>query len=270
MTADFILEAYAAAGLGDHHTCVERPHEGPVFDPFADVDSIELNTIQWRRFLDCPADECIELVTFDARKRVSVAYARTVEDHVRLLREADKGDSTGSYTVFNRIHPGLYARIGEGRWTQYAARASDNDVTAIRAVYLDFDAERPRDISSTDAEKSAAYDAYRACETFLESRLGVQLGRGDSGNGYSLFVPLEPITPSKDTKVRIERFLKAMDRRFSGHGVHVDTSVSNASRLCPAYGTRKCKGTDTPERPHRPTFFSCPGIVERLPIEAIS
>jgi hypothetical protein len=237
-----------------------------------DNGSTEINAALFRRFMVVGPADTVELTLFDSRKKVSVAYARTEADHIRLMRDADsRSDVSGVYTVFNRIHDGLYARIGEGKWTPFASRASDNDVTQVVAVYLDFDCVRPRDISSTDGEKAAAYDVSKACEEFLATALGGDecLGRGDSGNGYSLFVALKPVMPSDDTRKRIERFLKAMAVKFNTPRVKVDATVCNPARLCPAFGTRKRKGVDCRERPHRGTFFSCRPIVRRIPIEAL-
>lgn len=233
---------------------------------------LDINVSLFRRFMLAAPDATVELTAFDSRKKVTVAYARSEEDHVRLLREVDaRSDISGVYTVFNRVHDGLYARIGENRWVPFASRASDNDVTQIVAVYLDFDAQRPRDISATDDEKRAALDASLACEEFLARELGGDdcLGRGDSGNGFSLFVALQPVAPSPDVRAKTDRFLKAMAAKFSNDRCKVDTAVSNPARLCPAFGTTKRKGIDCKDRPHRETFFICRPIVRRIPLEVL-
>lgn len=237
-----------------------------------DNGSLEIGVALFRRFVMVEPDATVELTAFDSRKKVHVAYARSEADHVRLLREVDqRKDFSGVYTVFNHIHPGLYARIGANQWVPFASRASDNDVIQIVAVYLDFDASRPRDISSTDDEKREAYDASRACETYLAKELGGDdcLARGDSGNGYSLFLALQPVPPSADVRGKTDRFLKAMAKQFGTERCKVDTAVSNPARLCPAFGTTKRKGIDCSERPHRRTYFSCRPVVRRIPVEEL-
>ncbi|HQP37394.1 MAG TPA: hypothetical protein PLI95_19555 [Polyangiaceae bacterium] len=240
-------------------------------DPARTFTSLEISVIKSRAFFGVADDETIELTAFDTRKKVSVAYVRNLDDQVRLMVEADRrSDVAGVYTCFNRLHPGLFARIGEGKWIPFATRASDHDVTHVRAVYLDFDAKRPRDISASDDEKRAAYDASLACEQWLASELGDDcLARGDSGNGYSLFIALEPVPPSDMTRTKIDRFLKAVSAKFGTDRVKIDQTVSNPARLCPAFGTRKRKGVDCAERPHRGTFFICRPIARRVPIEAL-
>lgn len=237
-----------------------------------DTGSLEISVALFRKFMFVEPDATVELTAFDSRKKVHVAYARTEADHVRLAREADaRSDVKGVYTVFNTIHNGLYARNGAGWWVPFASRASDNDVTQIVAVYLDFDAQRPRDISATDDEKRAAYDASLACETFLARELGGDdcLGRGDSGNGYALFIALVPTIPSPETRAKTDRFLKAIAKRFGTDRCKVDTAVSNPARLCPAFGTRKRKGIDCVERPHRSTYFSSRPTIRRVSVEAL-
>jgi hypothetical protein len=242
-----------------------------VTDPARTFTSLELSVIKARAFFGAADDETIEFTLFDTRKKVSVAYVRSLDEQVRLMVEADRrADVTGVYTCFNELHPGLFARIGEGRFVPFASRASDNDVVRVRAVYLDFDAARPRDISASDDEKRAAYDASLSCEQWLARELGDDcLGRGDSGNGYSLFIAVDPVPPSDTSRARIERLLKAASAKFGTERVKIDQSVANPARLCPAFGTIKRKGVDCAERPHRGTFFICRPIVRRVPIEAL-
>lgn len=237
-----------------------------------DTGSLEVAVSLFRRFMLVPETTNVELTAFDIRKRVSVAYAMSEADHVRLAREADdRDDVTGVYTVFNRIHEGLYARMGANKWVPFSSRASDNDVTSVVAVYLDFDAIRPRDISSTADEKRAAYDASAECEEFLAKEFGTDacLGRGDSGNGYALFVALDPQPPCPENRAKVDRFLKAMSKKYTSSSCKVDTAVGNPARLCPAFGTSKRKGINCKDRPHRKTYFSCRPTVVRVPVEAL-
>jgi hypothetical protein len=197
---------------------------------------------------------------------------RCVADQLRLLEAAEQqSELKGSYTVFNAIHEGLYARIGEGRWVPAAPRTSDQEIVELWAVYIDFDAARPRDISSTDAEKAATREVATAAKEHLAEYFGTTdcFGLGDSGNGYSLFIALEPIAPSKETTTRIQRFLKAIAQQFERPGVKVDASVCNPARLCPAFGTLKRKGVSCPERPHRMTSFRCAEHVSRVSVEVL-
>jgi hypothetical protein len=235
-------------------------------------DELKRSTLDFRRFLALDEAATIEMTAFGGRQKIQVAYVRSVADQLRLLAAAEQQpELKGTYTIFNLIHEGLYARIGENRWIQGAQRASDQEVNELRAVYIDFDAARPRDISSTDSEKAAAWAVAHDCRDFLTEHLknDTCLGHGDSGNGYSLFIALEPVAPSKETTAKIQRFLKAMAQKFNQPGVKIDVSVCNPARLCPAFGTLKRKGVDCRERPHRMSSFRCSETVTRISLEAL-
>jgi len=235
------------------------------------ADEIERSTLAFRRFLGLRPTDTVEIAAFGGRHKIQVAYVRSVEEHLRLLIAAEgQPEMVGSYQVFNLIHEGLYARIGENRWVPGAPRTSDCELTELRAVYIDFDAKRPRGISATDAEKQRVRDVASECKAHLAEVFGAPdaLGLGDSGNGYALFVALEPIAPSRETTAKVQRFLKAISSRFTRPGVEIDPAVCNPSRLCPAFGTLKRKGVDCQERPWRTTSFRCADTITRVPLAA--
>jgi hypothetical protein len=230
------------------------------------------STLAFRRFCGFGDGDTIELTAFGDGKRIQVAYCRTVADQLRLLEAAERqSDLKGVYTIFNACHEGLYARIGEGRWVQGAPRTSDAEIVELRAVYCDVDVARPRDISATAAEKVLAHDVAAEIKANLATAFGTDtcLGFGDSGNGYAIFVAVEPALPTRDTTARIQRFLKAVAARFERPGVKIDPAVCNPARLCPAFGTLKRKGVNCTERPHRMTSFRCAENVTRIPLEAL-
>jgi len=262
----------SASRTGDTHTVAPAPEEDKPENHFDDPTAIEFYTILWRKFMRIASDETIELTYFNLKGKPVVAYCRSFADHVRLLTEAERSqDASGVYTIFNELHPGLYARNPEGKWIWGASRASDRDVTLIRAIYLDFDAKRPRAISSSQAERHEAYLAFDGCRTLLRQELGIStFATADSGNGYAIFLAIEPVPPSKETKARIERFTKAIASKFSTERADVDASVTNPARLCPAFGTTKRKGIDCKERPHRMTSICCPHTITPVPIEVLS
>lgn len=244
------------------------PRSEPRHD--APATELERSTLAFRRFLGLAATDTVELTAFGGRQKIHVAYVRSPEAHLDLLAQAEAQSITGAYQCFNLIHEGLYARIGEGKWIPGAARTSDNEVVELRAVYVDFDARRPRGISATDDEKARVKDVASACKEKLSRAFGTaSLGLGDSGNGFSLFVALQPIAPSKDTVSRIQRFLKAIAQDFAATGVEIDASVCNPARLCPAFGTLKRKGVDCAERPWRRTSFRCAESVSRVSLESL-
>jgi hypothetical protein len=246
-------------------------------DPTRTYDVPELNAhLFLRQFLDVQEGEPVELCVLPPSPKhiPHVAYATSYADAVRLMREGTSVPrGTGVYVVPNMIKRAIAARYTPNRWHRAdAGRAADHEIELVRTVYIDCDAERPKGISATDGEKARAYELMRRVESFLVHRLGNDqpLGRGDSGNGYSIFIAVEPFAPTKATGERIERLLKALAANFVVPGAKIDTSVFNPARLVPAFGVLKTKGASGPDRPHRPTFFICRPNVRRIPLEVIA
>jgi hypothetical protein len=101
-----------------------------------DSESLRASLTRWRRFLDASEDETTELVHFDHQGKPSIAYTRSLEATIAMVARGDVlHDVVGFFTVFNELHEGLYARIGEstfdkGRFIKGANRAGDKkDVT---------------------------------------------------------------------------------------------------------------------------------------------
>jgi hypothetical protein len=245
-------------------------------DEFRSYDVTELNAYLFDRFRGVEPGEIVELCVLPPSPKMvpHVAYASSLASAVRLMRESAKiPRGTGCYLVPAKINQAIPARYPLDRWHRAdAGRASDHEIELVRALYVDCDSVRPKGISSTDAEKAAAYELLQRVERFFAQELGDDraLGRGDSGNGYSLFVATEPFVPTEEAASRIERLLKGLARQFQIDGAKIDTSVFNPARLVPAFGSVKSKGYDTPERPHRPTFFICRPNVRRVPLEVLA
>ncbi|MBI4950801.1 MAG: hypothetical protein HY908_02100 [Myxococcales bacterium] len=211
--------------------------------------------------LDCP----------DGRYTVNrFAHARDEGEAVRLAAEADAWGAPGVYVVMNAVAPAVATRSAPGRWhvARKGESTTDADITARLLLFVDVDARRPRGTSSTDEELGAA----RAVASQISERLIASLGpgavaMGATGNGAALFVALE--CPDTDLP-EVKDILSALDKSYSTDRVHVDPSVSDAKRLCPAFGTVKRKGAaGVAERPHRVTSFQAPEWVTRVGLEAL-
>lgn len=238
-----------------------------------DRGELEMNTALVRRFLGVVADEPIELTAF-VGGRIHVAHATTAADHVRLLRQAQQmRDFTAAYQLVNGpVDPNLTYRYAPLRWHRAMnGRATDRDIQALRAVFLDVDVMRPKGISSTNEELNAACEVSRAVEAWFADTLGSEapIGHGCSGNGFYTLLAIEPVAPTAETTRRISGLLGLLQKKFGTNRVKIDTSVANPARLMPAPGTMKCKGIDAPERAHRETTFMCAADVQRVPLEAL-
>jgi len=192
----------------------------------------------------------VEMRVFGSRKGdVASGY---YDDRESFVRDAVEQDSTGRETVYatlNPVHPDLLAR--SHNILNRCDGTADKNIERFRVLLLDFDPKKVSGVSSTDAEKQAAYDKL------LEVR-GYLLGLGypepviaDSANGYHLLLNVD--LPVGDSKL-VRRFLQALNAKFGDEAVGIDTGVHNPARITKVYGTTpRNKGTGTTDRPVRPS-----------------
>lgn len=138
----------------------------------------------------------------------------------------------------NKLHPFSKNLVG------------NKDILKREWLFIDIDPQRPTDTSSTDEEQ--AYALARAVELaeFLTANGYPAPVVANSGNGIHLLYKIDMPNDNEATAV-IKVFLGALSTKFSDERLEIDTSVSNAGRLCKLYGTKSMKGEHTAERPHR-------------------
>lgn len=224
------------------------------------------------RFLAFLGRGPIELQILGGRERYAenkYAHPKDAADAVRLIDLADNQKPTGIYVLFNCPDEAVTARSEQGTWhpQKKGESTTDADVTARRALFIDVDWARARGTSSTDADCVKALEGAAAIFEMLREHVPTEsLGLGHSGNGGSVFVALNHLeeTPHVAGLVRealAVLHLRYTDPRIQGdknlrNGIEIDTSVCDAKRLCPAYGSTKRKGAaGNAERPHRRTAF---------------
>lgn len=209
-------------------------------------------------------DQVIELRAPKTRRpgtnRVqNVVYrSRAGRPLVKQIRRLD-GIAPALYVVMNRVNPALPL----GRRTDGGAKA--RDILDRRWLLVDCDPERPGTVNATDEEKAAAYEVATAIRNALTARRWFDPVFADSGNGYHLLYPIclwnddvfgkndkgqETQDPGPSTLL-VKSVLEALAAKFNTDRCHVDTGVYDLPRLVKLYGSRVCKGEDTPERPAR-------------------
>jgi hypothetical protein len=178
------------------------------------------------------------------------------DDPAKLARAAAAWDgrASGLYFTLNPVRPELLARSAN-RLTERARQTTgDKDILRRRWLPIDFDPVRPSGISSTKAEHQAALDRAREARDWLREVGWPAPVLASSGNGAHLLYPLD-LPPVEDVGpywgAALHCVLQALNLRFGDDRVVVDTTTANASRIWKLYGTRACKGDDTPDRPHR-------------------
>ena len=244
----------------------------------ARAEGLEPNLKRQLRFLGLTGP--IELQLLKMRERIAGiagsanAFAATVEDAVRLAHESEGMTGEGCYLIMNRHDPRCAARQAANTWTQLreGSATSDRDIVSREAFYVDCDVVRPRGISATNDEAKQSVAVGRQVRDLLAQHLGGDecLGWGMSGNGCQIYCALDSVPNTEEVQSLIARILAGLQQRFGvPDRIKIDDSVVDAKRLAPAFGTRKCKGEHTEERPHRRTFFVCYDEVKRLSVEQL-
>jgi hypothetical protein len=169
-----------------------------------------------------------------------------------LSKEAAKLDEQGFtvYVTANPTNPALLARAENKIKRPLKATTSDKDVLRRRWLLVDFDPERPSEVSSTDEEKQTALQRAREVYGYLREQGWPEPVAGDSGNGAHLLYPVNLPNDAESLEL-VKGVLEALSFKFSDERVKVDTTTSNAARIWKLYGTTARKGDSTKDRPHR-------------------
>jgi hypothetical protein len=239
----------------------------------AQTEGIEANLGRWLGFVGHEDGEAVELqalkVVHERWEASYGAHGRNLASLVRLLSDAEQRfRCPGLYLIANRIHDAVATRAEPDRWHRLnkGESTSDAEIVGRRVLFVDVDAVRPKGTSATDAQVAITAEVAGRVLGELAGILGDEdaTGLGHSGNGRALALALDNLSEGSAGPL-IRGIVNALAAKYSGGGVEIDTSVVDAKRLVPAWGTMKRKGSPgVPERPHRRTAFVCAGRVRRL------
>lgn len=139
-----------------------------------------------------------------------------------------------------------------------------NDKQVERFLHLPIDCDPVRDpgVSSTDAEKAAAYDVAQEIRDILLIR-GIESILADSGNGYHVLVRIDLVV-NDASKDLVQKLLVAFNAKFGTPEVGIDSKVFNPSRILKIYGSVARKGAHTAERPWRTSALV--DVPENVPV----
>jgi len=171
------------------------------------------------------------------------------DENQRLIDESRRLRGVSGYVTFNPVRSDLLAR-SDNRLSRARHTTRDDDVLCLRWLYLDIDALRPAEISSTDAE---LIDAINRRDAILGDHPDfVASGAwGCSGNGAWILVRLADYPNDAHHAGLVAKALATLDDRYSDNVVRIDTATANPARLIGLPGTLKVKGCNRPDRPWR-------------------
>lgn len=213
------------------------------------------------------AGDVAEIRSLDGRKTMSGYF----NDFGALARQAARLDAGGSqvYVTLNPVLPALLSRCGNRTESCPKATTKDDEIVRRRWLPIDLDPVRPSGISSTDDEKSAAFERAQEIKGFLAAKGWPEPLEADSGNGAHLLYRVD-LPNDMESRDLVSGVLNSLDSMFSDSTVDVDTSVSNAARIWKLYGTTARKGDDSEDRPHRRSMIlRVPGPLEALELRRI-
>lgn len=177
---------------------------------------------------------------------------------------------TNCYFILNPINPDLLSRAFNRLQPKAKFATADTDIVRRKWLFIDFDPKRAADISATDAEKKLARPKLIGVRDWLRDEHGFPDPIiASSGNGDHLNYRVD-LENDEDSKLLIQKVLKAIGAKFSSSDLEIDLKVFNASRPCKLYGTWARKGDHTESRPHRQSYIeSLPNTIEIVPIKRL-
>lgn len=203
-----------------------------------------------------PAGSVIEVRRLSAyRGATDVGYFNDPVLAANVITHSDHDGIAGTYATLNPVPFDALARCAN-RMTSVRSNnglyTNDREIEARRGILMDFDPERLSGISSTDEEHENALRVMRNVAIDLSMMHGFpQPFLIDSGNGGHIRYITEPVENNDEATWLFRTFLQAAAKVYSAHGVKLDTTVWNASRISRVPGTVARKGEHTPNRPHR-------------------
>jgi hypothetical protein len=234
----------------------------------ATQESLEEQTGRFLAFRGTAPGELIELQALPGSRpkypRPESFRSHSIDAIVDGLRQMDSrpiGDVLGVFMIANHVDPAIAARGLVDGWQpiRKGGGTKDSDMSSRAVMYFDFDADRPSGISSTEEQHAVAHACASVCYLEIATHLGDDngsaVGFGDSGNGAHVYLALADLPCTPEVEGVIKALLLAGHALFGTPNVKVDQTVSDAKRLCPAFGTTKRKGEHMPDRPHRRTLF---------------
>jgi P4 family phage/plasmid primase-like protien len=184
-------------------------------------------------------------------KQTDSGYFDDYTKAAKLCQQYVKDNRTrGVYFVINEVQPELLARAANRFEARATITTSDSGITSRRWLYVDCDPVRPSGISSTNEQVQQSLKRAADITEWMREKGLCEPISAFSGNGSHLLSPV-CLPNDQETTSLISDVLVTLHEKFSDNAVSIDTSVSNAARICRLYGTIARKGDSTPDRPHR-------------------
>ena len=214
------------------------------------ADVIDINEVRKTINTLKPDHELFEVRIFGTEKKGSLSGYFT--DCNTLIKAFDKINPYGKniYITLNKVNAALYSRIQHDTFVYGVNTTSDTEVDRYEWLFIDFDPERPTNISSTDEELAKAEQLKDKVKIYLAEMGFSEPVEAASGNGYHLLYRVD-LPVDTEHKQLLNNCLTALADMFNNGSVKIDTVNFNPARICKLHGTMAQKGANTKDRPHR-------------------
>lgn len=205
---------------------------------------------------------------------IGSGYFDNPEDLARVAAGITGADAEAVCMTLNPVKPDLIARAVNRLKDASPATTSDDQILRRRKFLVDVDPAYDSGLSATADERRAALTRRNEIREFLRDQLGWPdpWYAGSSGNGGTLIFRIDE--PNDEaTREIIAACLSALDGLFGDDRAKLDTTTSNASRICKVAGTVAAKGDHTDLRPWRLArgeVDPAAGSVSRRQLEALA
>lgn len=212
------------------------------------------------RFLNVvmePPGTAVELRAIRARlysgSIVPAEYKMTLagwyDNAADLVLPAVAAKGVSVYVTFNPIDPDLLAR-SYNAIKKAVHTTTDDDITALRWLFIDVDPIRKPDISATNEERALALERRDRILAEVPGLAEASLF-GSSGNGAFILARITDRPNKPKGRKLIDDATAIMGKRFDGDGCEIDQKTKNPGRIMCLPGSIKCKGSNVPNRPWR-------------------
>lgn len=231
--------------------------------------SFNFDAVTTRKFVDLlmrrhTDGESIELAAIDVEmgpnstivrgKKYHGAFAGWFDDPDKFIGEMMKARDVNLFLTPNPARKEVaHPETQNTLWKppkDATKRTADEHVSRLLWLFIDVDAKRPADTSSTDEELAEAI-ALRDRIIVEEPALVDSAAYGRSGNGCWILVPID-LPNDGQGRDAVRKAIVYLSATYQTGKAGVDSTTFNPSRLMGVPGARKCKGeTSTPDRPWR-------------------
>lgn len=178
-------------------------------------------------------------------------YFTDVETAIQAIIPFDQSLVYQIYFTVNEINPACSSRKQYNRFMVVSGSAtSKNDIIHRWLLPIDIDVQRPTDISSTDEEKTYAYQKASEVYDFLYRCGFPQPIICDSSSGYHMYYPID-LDNTAETEKLVKTFYEVLGSIYTDSRIKIDSVVGDPNRIMRLPGSWGRKGRDSEERPHR-------------------